>query len=88
LENGAVMTVSEHGGATVVVQRCGAALCSGVGERRAGHESEMERVAEARGLSFHDGLTGQADAGVRPPCGMPGLPWSATDGMTSAAIRP
>ena len=82
------MTASEHGEATVMARWHGAALCSGAGERRAGHESEMERAAEVRGLPFNAGLTGQADIGVWPPHGVPSLPRLATDGMASAAIRP
>ena len=84
---GATMAVSGHGGATTMVRRRCALLCSGVGERRARHESEMEQAAEVRGLSFHASLASRADADVRPPCGTPGLPRSATDGGVDAAIR-
>ena len=78
LENGAVMTVSEHGGSMAMARRHGAALCSGAGERRARRESEMERAAEVHGLSFRTGLPGRADASVRLPCGTHGLTRSAT----------
>jgi len=50
LENSAAMTVSEHGGATAMVQWCCAVECLGTGERRAGRKSELEQAAEARGL--------------------------------------
>ena len=59
-----------------VVARCSALLWHG--RERAGCESEMERAAEARALSLHTGLAGQVDTGIRPPCCVPGLPWSAT----------
>ena len=81
------MIASERGEATVMARWRGAALCSGAGERRARRESEMEQAAEARGLSFHAGLAGRADADVQPPCGAPSLPRSATDGGMDAAIR-
>ena len=68
------MAVSGHGRATVKVRRHCGSLCSGAGERRARRESEMERAAEARGLSFHAGLTDQVGTGVRLPHGMPRLP--------------
>ena len=88
MENGAVMTASEHGEATTMARWRGAALCSGAGERRAGRESEMELAAETRGLSFHAGLTGWADASIWPPRSVPGLPQLAIDGAASVAIKP
>ena len=88
LGSGAAMVASEHGGATAMARRHGAALCSGAGEREARCESEVEQAAEARGLSFHVGLTDWTDADVRPQCSAPSLPRSASDAAMSAAIRP
>jgi len=68
------MIASEHSRVTAMARQRGAMLCSGAGERRARRESEMERAAEARGLSFQAGLTDQAGTGIWTPRGTPGLP--------------
>jgi len=67
-----MMAVSGHSGATAMVWRRGAPLCSGVGER-ARCESKMGRATEVHAFTPCTGPIGQASAGVRQPRSAPGL---------------